>query len=196
MLYFLFINLLFCSSFMSVLFLLDAVFKDKKAFPYYLKNFILGYLIFTLTYFFMLSMGYAESTFIETHELFLNEDERKDYIQKAIYHTEEAKRAYEEACTLSRWYLPTLTEQQNARYCWAAAARLIWQLASNGNIPATCLALIYDTMLEYSYDCSNQWRKMQTLMYQAKAHQELAEHYAYILVYDNDTRPFFDGRHR
>lgn len=198
-----FIRAFLYSSFISsVLFILDAFRKDKKKFNYYFCIFLWFFITTYIIYFFFPKAleaseyryddykydaceFYQEDSILDSEleisilspifsKQTLTPEQKKLCLKKMNYHCKEGTRLYKEAQDISLWYLPTLTEKQNADYCFNAAVAVLSATTPMSKL----IGVIIATSAQYARDCSDQWRKMQSLLSEAKYHHEMGEFYA------------------
>lgn len=200
-------TLISSSSLTGILYLFDSYRKQKKAFWFYLRYFLVMFVIFYAVKFFVNRAYSAESiqeccfqieynaelekefilSFLDSKKL-MTDDQLANFQKKLDYHNAQYSKCYKQACELARWGLPTLTEEQNAAYCWAAAGTVIGGFVTGGSPIFVMLAVIYETSLQYVSDCSLQWKQMQTHLYEAKYHSEMAWFYADIIANEINKR--------
>lgn len=106
----------------------------------------------------------------------INAIQRRDYEQKKAHHQKQANMCLDKAREIC-WYLPNMTDQRKADYCWAAAGAA----ATPGGPQSKMVGVIIITMINYGLDCMNEWRELHEFLHSAQHHYELAEWYEHLL---------------
>lgn len=92
--------------------------------------------------------------------------------QKYQFHKENAERCYEDAKDRC-WWLPNLTDRQNARYCLTNAGALL----AFGDPRSKLIAVVINTLVQYGLDCCDEWDYINHKLYWAQYHYEMMEFY-------------------
>jgi len=81
----------------------------------------------------------------------LTPSDYKYYQDKVKFHTKNVIKSFKEAKQRC-WYLPDLTDRQNAKYCWTSAAALL----APGTPQFKAGAVILNLLLQYGLDCNDE----------------------------------------
>lgn len=99
-----------------------------------------------------------------------------DYQKKMKFHQENAQRTLDDAKARC-WWLPDLTDRDNARYCWTSAIALL----APGAPHYKGVAVILNILLQYGLDCSDEWHYINEKLYWSQYHSEMADFYEEII---------------
>lgn len=169
------------------LFIVNTFFNQKQKFLSYIAYF---FLILGVLY--LCSCEKAHATFlpnasfeIERIETCfsckkLRPDEITYYQDKCKFHKENGERTYADA-KIKCWYLPDLTDRQNARYCFTAAIALL----SSGSPMSKVVTSTLTVLTQYGIDCLEEWEYINNKLYWSKYHYEMSEFYQEVLKNDN-----------
>lgn len=140
-------------------------------------HYYLAFILFVLGIFFV-SRGHSlenphaiKHIQIHLHKALLYEN-CKTNKQKYLFHKENGDRCLEDAKNRC-WYLPNLTDRDNARYCWSNAAALLYP----GTPVSKVVAVIITTLTQYGIDCNGEWDYIHTKLYWSQYHYEMMEFY-------------------
>lgn len=105
----------------------------------------------------------------------LTEKQRKNYTEKMSYHEKEGQRCFRESekmCTL----IPDIDLKEISIYLFSQAIFLSINQSFSGAIN-----LLEANLITYGVYQFNQWKKMQTLLHESKAHFDMRDFYKELL---------------
>jgi hypothetical protein len=106
-----------------------------------------------------------------------NRVEHEDCLIKWQFHLENAERCYKdahEAC----WWWPNLSERKKIQYCLTNAAVMA---APKTSAKSKIITAIITTLTQFGLDVQEEWSYINTKLYWAQYHYEMAEFYENML---------------
>lgn len=152
----------------SVFFLVDAVFKQKKNFCWYLCVFIF-FLIINLMFphpAFSAQLKYKTLTHVQ----------KIDFCKKRDDSKANAERTYNDAKDRC-WWLPDIDNRKIARHCFEVA----YSSLNPGTPHSKLITMILIALGEYTCYCWDEWDYIETKLKWSKYHWEMYEFYCDVL---------------
>jgi len=107
----------------------------------------------------------------------LTRENKQYYTDKIEFHKSNGERTFKDAKNKC-WYLPGLTDRQNARYCFTSAGASLYP----GTPQSKLVKVIITTLIQYGVDCISEWEYIDNKLYWAQYHFEMMEFYEEVIV--------------